>query len=89
MKKITAFSMCGALAAASLTGCGAQQSSSAKNADDTAQINSEADAVAEAYQDSGVTMEITEDEVPLTGSAAAISTTIMPTALGKVTKGNA
>ena len=89
MKKITAFIMCGALAAASLTGCGAQQNGSAKDTGDTAQINSESDAVAEAYQDSGVTMEITENEVPLTGASAAISTTLMPIASGKVTKGNA
>ena len=89
MKKITAFIMCGALAAASLTGCGAQQSGSAKDTGDTAQINSECKAVAEVYQDSGVTMEITENEVPLTGASAAISTTLMPIASGKVTKGNA
>ena len=89
MKKITAFIMCGTLVAASLTGCGAQQSGSAKDTGDTAQINSECKAVAEVYQDSGVTMEITENEVPLTGASAAISTTLMPIASGKVTKGNA
>ena len=85
-ERIAAFTMCGVLAVTSLTGCGGQK---AENTDSQAQISSEADAVKTAYQDSGITMEITEDEVPLDGASAAISTTLMPQASGKVTKGNA
>ena len=85
IERAIAFTMCGMLAAASLTGC---TGTKPEASDDSTNISSEADVVDEAYQDSGVTMEITEDEVPLDGAAAAVSTTLMPSASGKVTKGN-
>lgn len=76
-ERCTVFAACITLTAALFTGCTQQGSKSSNSVD-----------MSELYQDSGEVMEITEDEVPLECAAAAVSTTLMPTATGKVTKGN-
>lgn len=79
-RKLLVFALCGTMTAAALTGCGSKASSDVE-------INSAADAMA-VYQDSGVTMDISEEAIPLGGAAAAVGTALMPQASGTVTQGN-
>ena len=81
LKKFLSIALCGAMAALSLAGCGNSASSDEP-------ISSEADALAAAYQDSGVSLDISEENIPMDSAAAAVSTTLMPEASGKVTMGN-
>lgn len=85
--KLTALALTAALALSALTGCGSASDTSDSAAAQDSALLSAADET-DVYQDSGLTMEITENEVPLDGAAAAISTTLMPAASGTVTKGN-
>lgn len=91
LKKCTVLAVCAALVTTSFAGCGTESKTSVENAGGEQlqenSIDSYEDALA-AYEDSGVVMEITEDEVPLIGASAAVSTTLMPEASGKITKGN-
>jgi hypothetical protein len=79
--KYTAFMLCGIMTAVSFTGCGDSASSGSE-------INSESDALSVAYQDSGITLDVEDEDVPMASGSAAISTALMPQASGTVTDGN-
>ncbi|MBR5228688.1 MAG: hypothetical protein IKV96_02490, partial [Firmicutes bacterium] len=83
-KKIIALGLCLVLVITCLAGCG----SSKQAAVDITEGNI-GQLVSEAYISEGEIIEIMENElVPLDSASAAVSTTLMPVASGKVTKGN-
>lgn len=83
-KKILALILCIAMVITCFAGCG----SSKQAAVDITEGNV-GQLVSEAYISEGEVIEISENElVPLDAAAAAVSTTLMPEASGKVTKGN-
>lgn len=84
-KKILALILCFAMIITCFAGCG-----SGNQAEVDITEGNIGQLVSEAYISQGDVIEISENElVPLDAAAAAVSTTIMPVASGKVTKGNA